>query len=67
MPVAGSRRMAGEGGKMLVPAGGSPSGYTILENVASVPAVKKRMKERRMPPAAAGKRDAASVMRPGGS
>lgn len=48
MPVAGSQRMAGEVGKMLVPAGGSPSGYTILENVASVPAVKKRMKERRM-------------------
>lgn len=47
-PVTGSQRMAGEVGKMLVSVGGSPSGYTILENVASVSAVKKMMKDRNM-------------------
>lgn len=46
--VAGSQRMAGEVGKMLVPAGEEASGYTILENVVSVPSMKKRMKERGM-------------------
>ena len=46
--VTGSQRMAGEVGKMLVPADKDPSGYTILENVVSVSAVKRRMKDQGM-------------------
>ena len=46
--VTGSQRMAGEVGKLLVPADGEKSGYTILERVISVSSLKRRMKERGM-------------------
>lgn len=46
--VAGSQRMAGEVGKMLVPADQDASGYRILEDVVSVSAVKRKMKEQGM-------------------
>ncbi len=46
--VTGAQRMAGEVGKMLVSVDGKVSGYQILENVASVSAVREKMKERGM-------------------
>lgn len=43
--VAGSQRMAGEVGKLLLPAEGEASGYTILEHVISVSSLKRKMKD----------------------
>ena len=43
--VAGAENMAGEVGKMLVSMDGNEPGYTILEEIVSISAVKKRMKE----------------------
>lgn len=43
--VAGGEKMAGEVGKMLVSMDGTETGYVTLEEVVSVSAVKRRMKE----------------------
>lgn len=43
--VAGGEKMAGEVGKMLVSMDGTETGYATLEDVISVSAVKRRMKE----------------------
>ena len=43
--VVGAENMAGEVGKMLVSMEGSEEGYRILEDVVSVSAIKRRMKE----------------------
>lgn len=45
-PVAGAEKMAGEVGKMLVSMDGKEDSITTLEEVVSISAVKKMMKER---------------------